>query len=187
MALKFRSLSLYLHIPLHIFIPGAILSKEKIQENSFKIFCFLLLKCYISRYKFYNKIEYFIALFSLTGLNDFRPITKSRHCPICSAAAPIAVLMCRCEGAAFTECESRPTCLEVAAEIKHIGVKKCQSASPWLFHSTSWQRSGEACSPGMLYPSVAKKLPFLADVIEDFCNLCFDGFRIWLNSKFHAR
>lgn len=37
MALKFRSWSLYLHIPLHIFfISGAILGKEKIQEHSFK-------------------------------------------------------------------------------------------------------------------------------------------------------
>lgn len=73
------------------------------------------------------------------------------------------------------ECESCPTCLEVAAEIKHVGVKKCRSASPRLFHSTSWQRSGKACSPGMLYPSVNKKLPSLIDVIEDFCNLVFDG------------
>lgn len=77
------------------------------------------------------------------------------------------------------ECESRRTCLEVAADIKHVGVKKCQSASPWLFHSTSWQNSG----PGMLYPSVKVKLPSPADVREDFCNWAFEGFRVWLDSK----
>lgn len=79
------------------------------------------------------------------------------------------------------ECESCPTCLEVAAEIKHVGVKKCQSASPWLFHS--WQRSGKACSPEMPYPSVSEKLPSLTDVTEDFCNLVF----VWQNTKGRAR
>lgn len=81
------------------------------------------------------------------------------------------------------ECESCRTCLEVAADIKHVGVKKCQSASPWLFHSTSWQNSGRACGPGMLYPSVNVKLPSPADVREDFCDLASEGFRVWLDSK----
>lgn len=153
-----------------------------------KIFFFASEMLYKSRHKRAKKYiyEYFISLFILTDLNDSHPIICSHHCPICSAAAAIAVLMCRCEGAAFMECELCPTCLEVAAEIKHVGVKKCQSASPWLLHSTPWQRSGEACVPGMLYPSVNKKQPSLTD--RGFLQPgFFDAFRIWLNSNGHVR
>ena len=74
--------------------------------------------------------------------------------------------MCQFEGAAFRECNSCRTCLEVATDIKHIGVKKCQSASPWLLQSTSWQCAGEARGPGMLCPSVNMELPSLADATE---------------------
>lgn len=90
----------------------------------------------------------------------------THHYPIHSPVTAITAPMCQFERAAFRECNSCCTCLEVATEIKHIGVKKCQSASPWLLQSTSWQRSGKAPDPGMLCPSVNTELPSLADVIE---------------------
>lgn len=59
---------------------------------------------------------------------------------------PVTVITgstCQFERAAFRECNSCRTCLKVATEIKHIGVKKCQPASPWLLQSSSWQCAGK--------------------------------------------
>lgn len=89
-------------------------------------------------------------------------ITTFFHFPV----TPISAPTCQFEGAAFRECNSCRTCLEVATEIKHIGVKKCQSASPWLLQSSSWQCAGKAPGPGMLCPSVNTELPSLADATE---------------------
>lgn len=80
--------------------------------------------------------------------------------------------MCQCEQAVFKECGSCCTCLEVAAEIKHIGVKECQSASQWQLFSISWQCSGRGPGPGMLCPSVNTELRTFAGRCqrEDFCS-----------------
>lgn len=80
--------------------------------------------------------------------------------------------MCQCEQAVFKECDPCCTCLEVAAEIKHIGVKKCQSASQWRLLSISWQCSGRGPGPGMLCPSVNTELRTFAGRChrEDFCS-----------------
>lgn len=98
-----------------------------------------------------------------------------------SSVTPITAPTCQFKGVAFGECNSCRTCLEVATEIEHLGVKKCQSASPWFPQSNSWQCAcqvwAQECSAHL---STSSCLLWQMSQ-RGFCNLALGGFHnlVW--------